>query len=206
MMSPQVKTAIIVVVALVALGGFNYLIRMDPTQLAARGVGKDPHAHGDEHEPQEQEQQQRQQDPTKPMGPKHAPVLIQACYVEECIVHDELRPILKDVAQDYAGLVRVEFLKATEPENREIIDQAAERLADGLIINGEVTKETPGTPFGMSSFRGLASLEEWSTHDLRLAIEHELKQKGVEFTSHVGEEAPPITPPPPPLPGHPEPH
>ncbi|MGC9317488.1 MAG: hypothetical protein ACP5KN_05560 [Armatimonadota bacterium] len=198
-MSLRAKTAIIVVVALIAIGGFNYVIHMDPTHLAARGVGKDPHSHGD-HDQEQPQQQAPQEDLTRPMGPKDAPILIQACYTQEGLVHDEFRPILKEIVADYKGLVRVEFLDARTPENRELIDRAAEGMLDGLIINGEVVKETPGTAFGMANFQGLASFNEWSVDELRRAIEHELKQKGIEFTSHIGEETEVASPLPPPLP------
>lgn len=201
-MSLRAKTAIIVIVALIAIAGFNYLIRIDPTQLAARGVGKDPHAHGRAHEHEEHEQHQPQEDPSRPIGPEDAPILIQACYMERGMLMEELRPMLKDVAQDYAGLVRVEFVDTTKPESREMIEQVAKGMINGLIINGEVTKATPGTAFGMSSFRGLASFDDWSVAELRLAIEHELAQKGVEFTSHVGEETETAMPIPPPVPEH----
>jgi len=43
----------------------------------------------------------------------------------------------------------------------------------------------------MLSFSGSPQFEEWSVRELRMAIEHDLTEKGVEFTSRVEEEPPP---------------
>ncbi len=189
-MSRQVITALVVIVLLAAIAVINYINNMDPTQLAARGVGRDPHSHGHEHE-EEQPPPPTDEALTEPIGPADAPVKIIVCYQSIGYVRDEYRRIANGIANDYGDLVRIEFMDSTKPENREFINTISENLYNGLIINGEVVKQIPGSTFGMVSFSGSPQFEEWSVPELRMAIEHDLKQKGVEFTSRVDDAPPP---------------
>ena len=189
-MSRQVITALVVIVLLAAIGVINYMSNMDPTQLAARGVGRDPHSHGD-HEHEEEPPAPTEEALVEPIGPEDAPVKIIVCYQSVGYVRDEYRRIAEGVASDYGDLLRIEFMDSMKPENRELINAISENLHNGLIINGEVVKQIPGSTFGMVSFSGSPQFEEWSVHELRMAIEHDLKQKGVEFTSHVDDAPPP---------------
>ncbi len=185
-MSKRTITVIVVVVLLAGIGGFNYLIKMDPTQLAARGVGKDAHAHHHDHDA-DGEAQVPKEVLSEPLGPEGAEVLIQVTYQDPHTL-EVVREWLTAVVTEYKPHVRVEFLDPSDAEDRKIMDAASEHLQDGLIINGDVVKEVPGTAFGMVAFTGEPELEHWDDGDLRLAVEHELRQKGVEFTPHVQEE------------------
>ncbi len=187
-MSRQVITALVVIALLAAVGIINYANKMDPTQLAARGVGRGEHSHDDHKDEQEQPPLSRDDaDYVLPIGPEDAPVKIIVCYESIGYVRDEYRDIAEQIASEYGELVRIEFMDGTKPENRRFMDSISPSLRNGLIINGEVVKEVPGTTFGIVSFSGSPQFEEWTVAELRMAIEHELKQKGVEFTSHVSD-------------------
>lgn len=186
-MSRQIVTIIVVILLLAGIGVINYMRQMDPTQLAARGVGKGGHHHDEETKPEDEPppMSRSDEDYVAPIGPEDAPVKIQAVYSEIDNVKTELRPILEETASLYAPHVRVEFLKATDPKNREMIDAVAKDMYYGLIINGEVTKEVPIAAFGMVTFTGSPQFEQWSVRELRSAIERELEKQGVQFQSHV---------------------
>jgi hypothetical protein len=189
-MSRRVITALVVIALLAAIGVINYMTNMDPTQLAARGVGRDPHSHGDE--PEEEPPMSREDaDFVAPIGPEDAPVKIIVCYQSIGYVRDEYRRIAEGVASDYGELLRIEFMDSTKPENREFIGNISSNLRNGLIIDGEVVKQVPGSAFGMVSFSGSPQFEEWSVAELRMAIEHDLTEKGIEFASCIGDEPPP---------------
>ncbi len=201
-MSTKIKTVIVVVIALVAIAGYNYVINMDPSQLAARGVGKDPHAHDQEQDNEGEEheaQQARDTDPTEPIGPEDAPVQITVVWTMRSLMATEYRPLLQDMAtKDYPGLVHVEFVEAS---NRERLQELGiTDITQGIAINGKSVIELPGTAFGFTTFQGSPGLGDWDPRELAMAIEQELRNQGIEFESKVPP-APEPTPPPP-LPDH----
>ncbi|MGD9494809.1 MAG: hypothetical protein AB7Y46_00735 [Armatimonadota bacterium] len=183
-MSKQIITIIVVVVALAVIGVINYMNQMDPTQLAARGVGRgDHHHHGDDSNAQQDGPpplSRLDEDYLVPIGDENAPVKIVVCYSNISIVKDQFRKIVEDVAVAWSPHVRVEFMDTTDPENRKVLDKVSTRLRDGLLINGEVVKQVPQTAFRVVAFSGLPEFEEWTVDELMMAIEYELKKKGIE--------------------------
>jgi hypothetical protein len=186
------KTAIVVVALLAGVGLLNkYVLRMDPNQLAARGVGKDAHSHGEDHAQGESEHGVeedpvgKQQALLRPIGPEDAEVTIQALWLDPQELEGLLRPMLKNVATSYKGHVRVEFLEPETEEHARVVENITEGSRVGLVINGEMIKEVPEAPLGVLAFSGSPSMQEWSERDLRLAIEHELEANGVEFEPQV---------------------
>ncbi len=191
-MSMKMKTGIIVVGLLVVVGLFNYVIKMDPTQLAARGVGRDAHSHGDEHAGAE-EGKPGEEDLRTPIGPEGAPVLIQVIAAETSELEMPLRPMMSSIAADYPEYVRVEFPAPNTDEFKEL--NKVTHGSAGLLINGEMIKEIPEARLGFVTFQGSPALEDWTEQDVRLAIEHELEKAGIEFTpraqhAHSGAEGP----------------
>ena len=167
---------------LVAVGLANkYIIKMDPTQLAARGVGKDAHSHGDEHEGVE-EGKPGEEDLRTPMGPEGAPVLIQVLAADITQLETPLRPMMSSLSGAYPQFVRIEFPGPESEEFKKLVEQA-QGMTTGLLINGEMIKEVPEAKLGFITFQGSPTFEEWTEQDLRLAVEHELEKAGVEFTS-----------------------
>lgn len=194
-MSRKIITTIVVILLLAGIGVINYMRQMDPTQLAARGVGKGGHHHGDESKPEDEPPpvSRSDEDYLAPIGPEDAPVKIQAVYGDLNGLKTEMWPLLDQTAALYAPLVRIEFVDATDARNRPMIDAASEKMYSGLIINGEVTKEVPISAFGMVSFAGSPAYEEWSVRELHSAIERDLEKKGVQFESHLDDQ--PMAPP-----------
>lgn len=191
-MSRQIITALVVIALLATIAVINYMTNMDPTQLAARGVGRPVHSHDHNGDHDEEPPPARTDDDyVEPLGPGDAPVKIIVCYQNIGYVREEYRTIAEGIASDYGDLVRIEFMDSTTPENREFIDTVSDRLHNGLIINGEVVKQVPGSAFGVVSFSGSTQFEEWSVPELRMAIEHDLEKQGIEFTSRAGEAPPP---------------
>jgi hypothetical protein len=187
-MSRRIITIIVVILLLAGISVVNYMRQMDPTQLAARGVGKGGHHHHDEEAKTEDEPpplSRNKEDFVAPIGPENAPVKIQAVYSGIDTVQSELRPILEQAAALYSPHVRVEFIDATDQKNRAMIDAVSKDLYMGLIINGEVTKEVPASAFGMVAFIGSPAYQQWSVRELYSAIERELEKKGVQFESHL---------------------
>lgn len=185
-MSRQIITTIVVIVLLAGIAVVNYVRQMDPTHLAARGVGQGGHHHDEERKPEDEPPpvSRSEEDYLAPIGPEGAPVKIQVVYSDINTVQGEMRPLMEQTAGLYAPHVRVEFLDATKAENRPIIDAVADSLYYGLIINGAVTKEVPTAAFGMVTFSGSPQYEEWSVPELFAAIERDLEKQGVQFESH----------------------
>ncbi|MGI5817799.1 MAG: hypothetical protein ACOX9R_06845 [Armatimonadota bacterium] len=185
-MSKKTITALIVVALLVGIGVFNYAIKMDPTQLAARGVGQDAHSHsdddGDDHE---HDQAPTIEDMLEPLGPEGAAVTIEVLWQDPQDLEGTLRPMLTSVASHYAGHVRVEFFDPATDEYAQTVQDVAAGVPVGLLINGEMIKQVPEAPLGMLAFAGTPTFEEWSMHDLLLVVEHELEAKGIAFEPQV---------------------
>lgn len=186
-MSMKVKTAVIVVGLLAAVGLFNYAIKMDPNQLAERGVGHDAHSHGDEHA--DEEGKPGPEDLMQPIGPEDAPVLIQVLVGDTNELEMPLRPMMTRVAAGYPNLVRVEFIDPKSEEYKQLREKTGGAVT-GLLINGEMVKEIPEAKLGFVTFQGSPTFEEWSEEDVHLAVEHELEQKGIEFTPQVEHDHP----------------
>jgi hypothetical protein len=191
-MSMKVKTILIVIGLLVAIAGFNYVINMDPTQLAARGVGQE-HSHGDEEEEESPDGRPSEADLRQPLGEEGAPVVIHALVQDMGELEFPFRPIMSAIAQDYAGLVYIDFPTADSEGYDELLEQAKGSIL-GLVINGEIIKEVPEANLGFITFQGSPTFEDWNERDVRLAVEHELEEAGVEFTSKV-EHSHPLIPP-----------
>jgi hypothetical protein len=186
-MSTKVKTILIVVVLLVGIAGFNYFIKMDPTQLAARGVGKDPHAHDHAHDEEGDHETPEitVEDLTMPIGPEDAPVKIEVLWQNRGELEQALRPMLSSIASAYGGHVRVEFIDPASEEYKRLVEEVSEGMPSGLLINGEMIKDIPEADLGFVAFSGSPSFQEWTAHDLQLAIEHELEKNGIEFEPQV---------------------
>jgi len=183
-MSTKMKTVLIVVGLLVAVGLANkYVINMDPAQLAARGVGKDAHSHGDEHEGVE-EGKPGEEDLRQPMGPEGAPVLIQVLATGMTELEMPLRPMMSSLSGAYPQFVRIEFPAPGTDEYTEAVKKAG-GVETGLLVNGEMIKEIPEAKLGFITFQGSPTFDEWTEQDLRLAVEHELEKAGIEFTPTV---------------------
>jgi hypothetical protein len=184
-MSKKMKTILIVVALLAAIGVFNWVMQMDPTQLAARGVGQDPHSHGeDEHAHDDQPARPTLEELQEPVGPADAPVTIVSIWNDQQELELALRPMLSSIAGSYDGKVRVEFVGPGSENYEETVEQAG-GVRIGLLINGEMIKEIPEADLGMLAFSGSPTLSEWGEPEIRLAIEHELENKGIEFEAHV---------------------
>jgi len=184
-MNRQLKTVLIVVALLVGIGVFNYIIQMDPTQLAARGVGKDPHSHGEHENEEEGEEAPTIKDLQEPIGPEGAPVTITVLWQDPEDLAEVLRPVLTETASSYEGKVRVEFVDPQSDKYKRLVENVTDGVMTGLLINGEMIKEIPEADLHMLAFSGSPSDGEWGPREIRLAVEHELEKKGVEFESQV---------------------
>jgi len=181
-MSKKAKTAIIVVGLLVGIGLFNYVIKMDPTQLAARGVGQEAHSHDQD---EEEEAGPSLEDMLTPLGPEDAPVQIKALWTNPSDIEQILRPMLSSVAASYDNKVRVDFIDPDSEEYKRLVENVTGGVGAGLVINGEMIKQVPEADLGMLAFAGSPSMGEWGERDVRLAVEHELEKAGVEFEPQV---------------------
>ena len=178
------KTAIAVTALLVAIGLVNYAVKMDPKQLAARGVGADHHHHDEENE-----QDPAQAEEVAVIGPEGAAIELEVFYEDDNECMSEFQPLMKKIAEQYAPNVRVEFKPTRVEENQELADELRLGCASGISMNGEVTKVVPGaSKFGFVAFRGPPGQKDYDETMLRKAIEHELETKGVEFTPPPPEE------------------
>ena len=184
LMGTKMKTVLVVVALLVGIGAFNYIIKMDPTQLAARGVGKDPHSHDKDHEDEEKPGTTRE-DLMRPIGPEGAAVTITVLWSDQVELEGIIRPMLTEVAGSYKDNVRVEFLDPASDEYKKVVTEVTNGAPVGLLINGEMIKEVPEAPLGMLAFSGSPSFEEWGQGEVHLAVEHELDTAGVEFEPHA---------------------
>ncbi|MFW5867111.1 MAG: hypothetical protein ACOCX2_04800 [Armatimonadota bacterium] len=183
-MSKKTKTALIVVALLVGIAGFNYIIQMDPTQLAARGVGQEPHSH-DEHEHEGEGAAPTLEEMQEPVGPEDAPVRIQVLWNDPQELQGLIRPMLSAVATSYDDRVRVEFVEPQSDEFQTLVEEKTGGVTSGLLINGEMIKKVPEADLGMLAFTGSPAMQDWGEPELRLAIEHELEAAGVPFEAQV---------------------
>lgn len=181
-MSKKAKTALVVVGLLVGIGVFNYLIKMDPTHLAERGVGSDPHSHGEEHE---EDAGPSFEDMLSPLGPEDAPVQITVLWTDPADLERVFRPMLSHIATSYNDHIRAEFLEPNSDEYNRIVEEVAGGVGTGLVINGEMIKKVPEADLGMLAFTGSPTLGEWGEREVRLAVEHELEEAGIEYEPQV---------------------
>lgn len=176
--------AVIVLIALVAI--FNYAINMDPTQLAARGVGRDLHDHG--HDDEQEQPEGGPAEPLEVLGPEDAPVRLEVFYETDNECMTEFEPLMTKTAEEYAPHVRVEFKPTSVKENEERTHDLRLGCRSGIAINGEVVKKVPGVgDFNMVTFQGPPGQRDYDESMLSKVIEHELEQKGVEFEPSVPE-------------------
>ena len=176
----KTKIAIAVIAVLALLAAANYAFNMDPTQLAARGVGRDAHSHGDEHE---DEEEAPKPEPVVPLGPEDAPVRIEVFYTRAEIYHTDFEPLIQAIYEDYKPHVRIEPRDLGTAEVRTQAMALPLHGAQGLAVNGEVIKQLPGAgAFNMVALLGSPQDRRWSPDMLRAFIEHDLKAKGVQFT------------------------
>lgn len=158
------------------------------------------HHHGDDHDAEHYHDPEAMfealmEDAKTPMGPEDAPVLVETVFDDPTLVEDLLRPMFAGVASGYPGHVRFEFVPHDSEEGQQLVETVTTGRTSALAINGEMIKMVPTAPLGMLAFGGSPAFEEWSEHDLRMAIEWELEQAGVEFESRLGAPATQIPPP-----------
>jgi len=181
------KYAIVVIGLIVVLGVFNYAIRMDPTQLAARGVGRDPHAHHHEHG-DEEEAQLELPEPPDIIGPEDAPVLLEVFWDDHYVCVKVFQPLMMRIVEAYEPHVRAEFRSVYEGRNETRAKKLGLERMSGIAINGGVVKKLPtAAGFGLVAFRGVPGNINYSEQMLYQAIEEELKKEGIEFTPHAHE-------------------
>ena len=184
----KLKLTVAVIALLALVGVVNYAIKMDPTQLAARGVGLgDHHHHGDEEEEAEP--------PIKVdvMGPEDAALKLEVFYDEDNPCMAEFEPTMKGIAEQYAPHVRVEFKPTSKEENMLRSQEVRLGCEAGIAINGEVVKKAPGEE-GLIAFRGPPGQKDFTSQQLRDVVEDELRTRGLQFT-RVPDEGPPPVPP-----------
>ncbi len=174
------KGAIAVIGLLALLAIANYAFNMDPTQLAARGVGKDPHAHND------QDTAEADKPPVSdeivPLGPEGAPITIEVFYDGPGSYAEVFGPVMTTMQAQYADHVRVEFSDLTDPEINARAVKLPLRGSQGLSFNGEVIKSVPGEGnFDTVAFVGQPMDRHWNEGALQHAIEYELTTQGIEF-------------------------
>lgn len=179
-MSFRLKATLVVIVALAVIGVLHWMTNEDPVQLAARGVGKDPHAHHHHGDEDEDEAEPTIEELTSPMGPKDAPVTVSAFYDDPVALKKMLRPVTEEAYARFGDQMHVEFRSLSEQENREIVAEQGGGVVPGVLINGEAVKETPASAFGMVCFLGPLEFAEWTPEELYSAIEAELAAQGGE--------------------------
>ncbi len=198
-MSTKLITAIVVVALLGSVAAFNYFIGMDPVQLAARGVGSGGgcghDACGDDHDEDCSEPEMTLDEYvegiTVPIGSEDAEVLVQKLFDDPELLEDMFIPMFTAIEREYPGHVRFEFIPFYTDEAKQLTETITGGRDVGLIINDEMIKMVPDAPLGMLSFGGSPVFEEWSERDLRMAIEWELKQVGVDVDAIETAAAPP---------------
>ena len=180
-MSKRTITIIVAVVLLGGIAGINYMMQMDPKHLVERGVGRDlhDHSHGEGDEPPEL----TIDDVMGPIGPENATVTVEVLCDDPGLLMDLLRPMFHMVERDYHGHLRFEFYTYDTDRAQYLVENVTGGRHDGLVINGEMIKMVPDAPLGMLSFGGSPVFEEWSEHDLRMAIEADLARAGVDVAS-----------------------
>ena len=186
-MNRQLITAILVIAALGAIGVLNYMRQMDPVQLAARGVGKPAHSHEHKEDHEPPPLARADEEFVVPIGPEDAPVKLTVCYAHVGIVKDQYRGIAEEIAASYPDKVRIEFRNSEDADIRKILDRFSPDLANCVLIDGELVRQVPNSPFGAVAFAGAPQFEDWSVEELKGAVEYALKEKGVPFTPHAHE-------------------
>lgn len=175
----KIAAAVVTLAALIAI--VNYAFNMDPSQLAARGIGRDAHDHGEE-EPEEAAStaSSGQYDP---IGPQDAPVLIEVFEFRNEATCATTWQAVSRVAQAYQPHVRVELRNLEDEAISKRAKQLPLRGGRGLAVNGKVIMDVPEAGgFGMVVLLGGPYDLKWNEPILHKVIEHELKSKGVAFT------------------------
>ena len=172
----KVKVALVFVGVLVLLALANYGFNMDPTQLAARGVGKDPHHHGDH------EHAEKPVAAIEPLGPKGAPVTIEVFYAGEAACREQFSPIMSEVNATYGDNVRIDFSDLSDPEVNKRARKMTLHGGTGLTINGETIVTAPGTgSFDTVVFSGSPEDRNWNPPMLHKVIQAELTARSIHF-------------------------
>ena len=174
----KIKVALVLVGLLALLALANYAFNMDPTQLAARGVGKGAHDH--EHEGEHAEEAPAIA--IRPLGAEGAPVSIDVFYAGEDVCREKFWPIMSEMNATYGDNVRIDFSDLTDPEVSERARKTALRGAPGLTIDGEVIVNVPGGgSFGKVVFSGSPEDLSWNPDMLHKAIQAKLTALGIHF-------------------------
>lgn len=187
-MSFRLKAVLVVILALAVIGVIHWMADEDPVQLAARGVGKDPHAH-QQHHGEEDEEEPTLEELTSPMGRADAPVTVSVFYDDPAGLQRTLRPIVEGAYAKFGDQIHVEFRSLSKEENRQIIVEHGAGVLPAVLINGEAVKETPDSAFGMVSFLGSPEFAEWTPQELYSAIETELADEDGEGEAETQAEA-----------------
>jgi hypothetical protein len=173
----KAKVAIVFVGVLVLLALANYAFNMDPTQLAARGVGKDAHDHGNNDEHVEEAVVE-----IAPLGPTGAPVTIEVFYAGEAVCREAFWPIMSEINATYGDKVRVDFSDLTDVEVNKRAREMTLKGTPGLTVNGETIVNVPGAgAFDAVVFSGSPQDRSWTPPMLHQAIQSELTARGIEF-------------------------
>lgn len=184
----RVKVAIVFVAVLGLLALANYTFKMDPTQLAARGVGREAHQHNDE--------DQHDEEPVAaitPLGPEGAPVTIEVFYAGEASCQETFWPIMSEINTTYRDNVRINFSDLMDADVNKRAREMTLHATPGLTINGKTIVKVPGAgSFDTVVFTGSPEDRSWNPDTLHKAIEAELTARGIEFD----EPAPQIPPQP----------
>lgn len=179
----KAKVAIVIVGMLVLLALANYAFHMDPTQLAARGVGNDAHDQGGADEHVEEAIVE-----ITPLGPTGAPVTIEVFYADEASCREAFLPIMSEMNATYGDDVRVDFSDLTDVEVNERARQMTLKGMPGLTINGESIVNVPGAgAFDAVVFNGSPQDRSWNPGMLHKAIQSELTARGIEFEEPAGQ-------------------
>ena len=183
----RAKIAAVIVVLLGVLAAVNYAFKMDPVQLAARGVGRDAHDHGGEDEATHEAESAV----FEPVGPEDAEVVIEVFYRESVGSGEMMWTAVTGAASPYEPHVRVEACRLEDEENARRARELPLQGGQGLAVNGKAIVEVPGLgSFGMVALLGGPQDRNWNEPVLRRVIEHELTSKGVSFTAAPAGEGP----------------
>lgn len=178
-MSKKAITAVVVVALLAGIAGFNYVMQRDPAQLAARGVGQGGHSHDHGHD-HEHEDMPTAEQLLEPIGPEDAPVTIEVLSFDLGEIEQLLRPMMGHIASTYGDRVRVKFHDPGTDEYARLLEEVTSGVGAGLVINGEMVKQVPEADLGLLAFVGSPAMDDWGEREVRLAIEHELRVRGID--------------------------
>jgi len=177
----KVKIAGVIVGLLALLAIANYAFRMDPTQLAARGVGRDHHHHGEE-DAEENHEHEAAAHAIHPMGPEGAAVTVEVFYSGQDRYREYFEAIMERIVADYAPHLRVEPRDLTTEQGLARCRQLPLGGGQGLAVDGKVIYQFEGLgSTGMVAFTGTTADRSWHELMLRRVIEHLLDSKGVQF-------------------------